>query len=102
MSTDTQISTSGAPAVDPSAAAGYRAAGWWLAETYLDDFDAAAQRTPSRAAVVAHRAGGPVQTLSYGELAGQVDRFAGALLALVVRRGDVVASSYPTGGSLPL
>lgn len=80
----------------PSAevAARYRAAGWWRDETFLDDLARAAETRPEHPAIIAYQGDTP-RTICYRELADLVERFAGALLALGVERGDVVATYLP-------
>jgi cyclohexanecarboxylate-CoA ligase len=74
----------------------FRARGWWRNETALDDLRGAVARHPGRAAIVAYQAdGGPPQTLTFAELAAATERIAGALAALGVGRGDIVAIQLP-------
>jgi cyclohexanecarboxylate-CoA ligase len=94
--TSDEISATGVVQVDPAVTARYRSTRWWREQTYLDDFRAAACRAPDRAAIVGHRAGrARPDTLTYRRLAGLVDRFAGGLLQLGVRRADIVAVQLP-------
>ena len=96
MRTSDEISAANAAQVDPAVTARYRSTGWWREQTYLDDFRAAARRAPDRAAIVGHRAGrARPDGLTYRQLAGLVDRFAGGLLELGVRRGDIVSVQLP-------
>ena len=96
MRTSDEISATGVVQVDPAVTARYRSTRWWREQTYLDDFRAAACRAPDRAAIVGHRAGrARPDTLTYRRLAGLVDRFAGGLLQLGVRRADIVAVQLP-------
>ncbi|WP_036554363.1 AMP-binding protein [Nocardiopsis sp. CNT312] len=83
-------------AVSPERAAEYRRRGWWRNTTFLDDLRRQARERPRRTAVAARR-GGPARTdvLTYADLERLTDRFAGALLELGVRRGDVVAVRLP-------
>jgi cyclohexanecarboxylate-CoA ligase len=85
--------------VDSAAAGGpevFKGRGWWRSETVLDDLRAAAARHPGKAAIVAYRAGGgPPQTLTFAELSAATERIAGALAALGVGRGDIVAVQLP-------
>lgn len=77
-------------------AAEYRRHGWWRSETFLDDLRRQARERPHRTAVAARRiAAARTETLDYAELSRLTDRFAGALLELGVRRGDVVAVQLP-------
>ncbi len=74
----------------------YRAEGWWRDHTAIDDFRDVARRTPDKAAVVSHREGVPgTDTLTFRQLDRLVDRFAGALLELGVRSGEVVSFQLP-------
>jgi cyclohexanecarboxylate-CoA ligase len=74
----------------------YRERGWWRDQTVIDDLRRAVERHPDRAAVIAHHAGpGAAETLTFAELGGLVDRFAGALLELGVRPGHVVSIQLP-------
>lgn len=78
------------------AASTYRELGVWRDRTYLDDFLDVAAAQPDRVAIVSTTAAtGAVHTLSYGQLRRLVDRFAGALLELGVRPGDVVSMQLP-------
>ncbi|HEX4701395.1 MAG TPA: AMP-binding protein [Pseudonocardiaceae bacterium] len=79
-----------------SVGAEYRARGWWRDTTILDDLRSAAAHHPDRAAVtVYHTDGMPPDRLSYPELAAVVRKYADALAALGVRRGDMVALQLP-------
>jgi cyclohexanecarboxylate-CoA ligase len=63
----------------------------WRSRTILDDLRLWAQRRPSRPALACwHADGRPTQTVTYAQLAAIVDRLAGGLVELGVRRGDVV------------
>lgn len=96
MRTPDEISTTGAVQADPAVTARYRRMGWWREQTYLDEFRAAARRAPDRTAIVGHRAGlARTDRLTYGQLAALVDRFAGGLLELGVRRADIVSAQLP-------
>ena len=76
----------------------YRANGWWRDTTFVADLAAAARAQPDKPAIVAVRAfARDVRTISYGELAARVDRFASALLDLGVGRQDIVAVQLPNG-----
>lgn len=79
----------------PERSAGYRAAGWWRETTFLDDLAAAARDRAEHPAVIAYQGREASKTLSYAELAVQVERFAAALAELGVGRGDVVALYLP-------
>ncbi|GLY48969.1 AMP-binding protein [Lentzea sp. NBRC 102530] len=77
-------------------AAEYRGLGWWREETFLDDLRAQARERPHKLAIAGRRVTeSRTDTLDYAELAELTDRFAGALLSLGVRRGDVVAVQLP-------
>lgn len=80
----------------PDLAAEYRRLGWWRDETFLDDLRRQALQRPRKLAIAGRRvAESRTDTLDYAELACLTDRFAGALLDLGVRRGDVVAVQLP-------
>ena len=81
--------------VEASRRAEYYERGWWRRETFLDDLWRAARDRPDAAAVIAYENGAQASTLTYRRLAETVDRFAGALLELGVRRGDVVVVHLP-------
>ncbi|MCQ4129202.1 AMP-binding protein [Rhodococcus erythropolis] len=68
---------------------------WWRERTLVDDLVEHAAHTPDKPAVIAHRAGVGVESLTYAELKSTVDRYAAALLALGVRPGDVVSFQLP-------
>ncbi|MCU1681776.1 MAG: acyl--CoA ligase [Amycolatopsis sp.] len=77
-------------------AAEYRRLGWWRDEIFLDDLRRQARERPHKLAIAGRRiAESRTDTLDYAELARLTDRFAGALLELGVRRGDVVAAQLP-------
>jgi cyclohexanecarboxylate-CoA ligase len=57
--------------------------------------------TPGATAIVAEEAGSPRIRLTFAEYARAVDRFAGALRALGVDRGDVVAVQLPSRWQVP-
>ena len=74
----------------------YRRLGWWRDTTFVDDLRAAAARTPDKPASIAARSfARDVTTVSYAELARQVDRFAAGLVELGVGREDIVAVQLP-------
>src|SRR4051794_32532845 len=74
----------------PENAARYRAAGWWPDRLLNDDVAAAVARHPQRVALVDARG-----RMTYAELAERADRCALGLLALGVRRGEVVTAQLP-------
>ncbi|GAA2910688.1 cyclohexanecarboxylate-CoA ligase [Actinoplanes cyaneus] len=81
---------------DAASAAEYRRRGWWRDATFLDDLRRQARERPHRLAVAGRRvAAAHTDTLDYGELARLTERFAEALHALDVRRGEVVAVQLP-------
>src|SRR5260370_30427929 len=82
-------------AVGPSRAAEFYRQGWWRKETFLDDLARAVHDRPESAAVIAYENGVHAKTLTYRQLAGTVDRFAGALTDLGVGPGDVVLVHLP-------
>ncbi|HEV2640173.1 MAG TPA: AMP-binding protein [Actinocrinis sp.] len=86
------------PATDSaeSSAAEYRERGWWREETFLHDLRRQARLRPRKPAIIARRLDeARIDTLDYAGLERLADRFAGALLDLGVRRGDVVAVQLP-------
>lgn len=80
---------------DPQSATYYREQGWWRDGTFLDDLARAGEIRPDMPAVIAYENGKHATTLTYRQLASTVDRFAGALTALGVGRGDVVVVHLP-------
>src|SRR3954469_146261 len=76
----------------------YRRSGWWRDRTLADDFLDASAARPDRAAVVTYRTGrSEPETVTFRQLRRYVDRFAGGLLELGVRPGDVVSMQLPNG-----
>ncbi|WP_405770913.1 AMP-binding protein [Streptomyces sp. NBC_01538] len=73
----------------------YRKEEAWRADTILDDLARWCAETPDAPALLASEAGRGVVRLSYAQYAECVDRFAGALHALGVRSGQVVAMQLP-------
>ncbi|MFP8959517.1 AMP-binding protein [Streptomyces nanhaiensis] len=74
----------------------YRRRGWWRDSTFLDDLRRQALERPRKLAIAGRRLGeARTDTLDYAELSRLTDRFAGALLELGVRRGDIVAVQLP-------
>ena len=96
---DVMSETHGAAAglIDPTLSAHFRAEGWWRDRTYLDDFDDAVRAMPDKVAIASYRHDDPghPSTVSYGQLARYVDRFAGALLDLGVQAGQIVSVQLP-------
>jgi cyclohexanecarboxylate-CoA ligase len=80
---------------EPPTAAHYHSEGWWRRGTFLDDLARTVQDAPERPAIIAYSGGKVVQELTYRELSGCVDRFAGALRELGVGSGDVVMAYLP-------
>lgn len=81
----------------PSAlAAGYYERGWWRQETFLDDLRARARTQADRPVYVnVRRLLGETVTVTFGELADQVERMAAVLRARGVRPGQRVALRLP-------
>ncbi|KAF0957871.1 AMP-binding protein [Rhodococcus sp. T7] len=76
----------------------FEVANLWREETFLDDFLVAAGRHPDKAAVVSYSKGTVLpNTVTYGQLAALVDRFAAQLLELGVQPSDVVTIQVPNG-----
>ncbi|MFH8759534.1 AMP-binding protein [Streptomyces atroolivaceus] len=74
----------------------YRRRGWWRDGTFLDDLRSQARRRPRKLAIAGRRLDeARTDTLDYAELSRLADRFAGGLLELGVKRGDVVAVQLP-------
>lgn len=74
----------------------YRERGWWRDETVIDDLRRAIQNHPDKTAIIAARYfARDVTKVSYAELGKYMDRFAGALCELGVRRGQLVAVQLP-------
>ncbi|MGH3375069.1 MAG: AMP-binding protein [Actinoallomurus sp.] len=72
--------------------AAYRRGGWWRDRTFLHDLRDGVLAHPAKPAVIARDVGqGTTRVLDYAELAALTDRCAGALMALGVLPGDVVA-----------
>lgn len=75
----------------------YRDKGWWRDTSILHDLVSAAAADPARPAIVSYRSEtARTVTVRYGELLRYVQRFAGALTALGIRRGDAVAFQLPS------
>lgn len=73
----------------------YRKTGVWRADTLLDDLSRWRRETPHSLAVLAREAGRDPVRLTFAEYGLFVERFAGALRALGVCRGQVVAIQSP-------
>ncbi|WP_344395433.1 AMP-binding protein [Streptomyces vastus] len=73
----------------------YRKEDLWRAGTILDDLARWRAETPDAPALLVSEAGRGLLQLSYAQYAEYVDRFAGALHALGVRSGQVVAMQLP-------
>jgi cyclohexanecarboxylate-CoA ligase len=73
----------------------YRKEGHWRSGTILDDLARWRAETPDAPALLVSEAGRGTLELSYAQYAEYVDRFAGALHALGVRSGQVVAMQLP-------
>ncbi|WP_026927554.1 AMP-binding protein [Granulicoccus phenolivorans] len=69
--------------------------GWWRDRTLIDDLLDHAATHPDKPAVIAHRAGVGVESLSWAEFRAKVDQYAAALLDLGVGPGDVVSFQLP-------
>ena len=78
----------------------YRAAGWWGDQTLADLFFANTAKYSERLALVdapnrvAFAFGDP-QRLTYAELQGEVERYAGALVAAGIGKDDVIVIQLP-------
>lgn len=78
----------------------YRDSGWWGDQTLADMFFANAQQHAGRLALVdapnrADFAFGAPQRLTYAELAAEVERLAGALVAAGIGKDDVIVIQLP-------
>lgn len=78
----------------------YAKQGWWGRDTVIDLFERNLRATPDALALVdpANRlefTGGAAQRLTYAQLETAVNRFAAGLLALGVRKDDVVVVQLP-------
>lgn len=87
---------------DPEKSAEYRRRGWWRDTLFTDDLRAQAARTPDKVAIVSQQADrARPEVLSYAQLTRLVDRFAGALLDMGVKPGDVVSFQLPNWWQVP-
>jgi cyclohexanecarboxylate-CoA ligase len=76
----------------------FLASGFWRMRTMLDDLLDQVNGSPRKAALVTYTLGSATpHTLTYGQLGAVIDRFAGALLELGVRRDDVISIQMPNG-----
>ncbi|MBN8844181.1 MAG: acyl--CoA ligase [Sphingomonadales bacterium] len=78
----------------------YRASGWWGDKSFADLFAVNAAAHPQRTALIdapnrADFAFGEPRRLNYAELAAEIDRLAGALLAAGIRKDDVLLVQLP-------
>src|ERR1700755_2237401 len=78
-----------------TAARRFRAEGVWRDSGQMSDLRRWRDRIPQATAIRAYQADGGGTGLPYVELAGWVERFAGALYQLGVRPGRVVACQLP-------
>jgi len=78
-----------------TAARRFRAEGVWRDSGQMSDLRRWRDRTPQATAIRAYRADGEATLITYVELAGWVERFAGALYQLGVRPGRVIACQLP-------
>lgn len=77
--------------IDPALAAGYGREGFWPGRLVTDYFEAAVAARPAHPAVVDNRFG----SVSYAQLAHEVERLARGLSALGVSRGDCFIVQLP-------
>ena len=76
--------------------------GWWRTSTLADDFAEACRRSPDKTALATYRDDHSApHRLTYGELGLYVERIAGALVHLGIRRGDVVSAQLPNWWQFP-
>ncbi|GAA4056714.1 AMP-binding protein [Actinomadura miaoliensis] len=86
------------PSAMPPAAGGFYRQGWWRRESFVDDLHARARQMPASVAYVnvrSLRGATETATVTFGELAEQVERLAAVLWSLGVRPGDLVALRSP-------
>lgn len=81
--------------VEPDEARHYREQGWWRDRTIAEDFLDAATRDPDKTAIISVGEQDVRRTLTYRELADEVDRLADALYTAGVRPGEVVSMQLP-------
>ncbi|ALJ21870.1 AMP-binding protein [Microbacterium sp. No. 7] len=80
----------------------FLARGWWRDRTPVDDLLEAIERNPHKAAVVSYAKGSAMpRTVTYGQLGSLITRFAGALDALGVGKGDIVSIQLPNTWEFP-
>jgi cyclohexanecarboxylate-CoA ligase len=71
----------------------YRRRGWWRDETFLDDLRRATRRHPGKTAVITRRSvDGSTHSFDFARLTELTDRFAGAIVELGLRPGEVLAA----------
>ena len=76
----------------------FLASGFWRMRTMLDDILDQVNGSPRKAALVTYTLGSATpHTLTYGQLGAVIDRIAGALLELGVKRDDVISIQMPNG-----
>ncbi|HTK65197.1 MAG TPA: AMP-binding protein [Pseudonocardia sp.] len=81
--------------VDADEARGYRDRGWWRDRTIAEDFLDAVASAPDKTAIVSVGETGVRRTLTFSQLADEVDRLADALYTAGVRPGEVVSMQLP-------
>lgn len=67
----------------------------WFVGASLNIAESCFLAPPDATAIVYQREGGPLESMSYGELEGLSNRFANSLLGLGVKPGDAVAIAMP-------
>lgn len=72
-----------------------RARGWWRDRTLVEDLLEHAANQPEKIAIVSQHADRPTESLTFGELAVVVERFASVLLELGVQPGEAVSVQLP-------
>jgi cyclohexanecarboxylate-CoA ligase len=80
----------------------YRAGGVWRDSGPLADLRRWRSEAPEATAIIAEETGSTRVRMTFAEYARAVDRFAGALRELGVRRGDVVAVQLPSRWQVPV
>ncbi|MFI6925176.1 AMP-binding protein [Nonomuraea spiralis] len=79
----------------PAKTAAYYAEGWWRRETFLDDLHRQARVRPGEPAYITVRDDDHCVTVTFAQLAEQVELLAAALWETGVRPGDLVAFHLP-------